>query len=347
MRRVVITGMGIVSSIGKNTQEVLSSLHEASPHTHACKYKELASVRRSTARPGERRRNDRPPRHALPRRGCRLESHRNEQAIQDPASNRRGLQCPHRHHHGLGRAVRAHHRRNPPTPPAPRGPSASVRLGAKAMSVDGVATARDLVQDQGRELSISSACATSTIASAMHETIQIGKQDVIFAGGCEELDWSLSVLFDAMGAIVLEITTITTVDRFASLNISRDALSSRAAAGVVVLEELEHAKARGGARIYSEVVGYGATSDGYDSGWRRRAGRRALHAHGGLENREDADRLHQPARHLDAGRRSLRRSRRSERCSAPAKVPADLGDQGADRHSPRRHRRARRRSIRC
>src|SRR5207247_9267378 len=95
-----------------------------------------------------------------------------------------------------------------------------------------------------------------------YATIQIGKQDVIFAGGCEELDWTLSVLFDAMGAMASKYNhTPATASR--PYDISRDGFVIAGGAGVVVLEELEHAKARG-ARIYGEVVGYGATSDGYD-----------------------------------------------------------------------------------
>ena len=95
-----------------------------------------------------------------------------------------------------------------------------------------------------------------------YETIQIGKQDVIFAGGCEELDWSLSVLFDAMGAMSSKYNdTPSTASRPYDLN--RDGFVIAGGAGVLVLEELEHARARG-ARIYAEVAGYGATSDGYD-----------------------------------------------------------------------------------
>ena len=116
---------------------------------------------------------------------------------------------------------------------------------------------------QGVNYSISSACATSNhcIGNAA-ETIQLGKQDVVFAGGGEELDWTLSVLFDAMGAMSSKYNdTPETASR--AFDASRDGFVIAGGAGVVVLEELEHARARG-ARIYGEFAGYGATSDGYD-----------------------------------------------------------------------------------
>ena len=131
------------------------------------------------------------------------------------------------------------------------------------MSSTASATLATWFKIKGVNYSISSACATSNhcIGNA-YETIQIGKQDVIFAGGCEELDWSLSVLFDAMGAMSSKYNdTPATASR--PYDISRDGFVIAGGAGVVVLEELEHAKARG-ARIYGEIVGYGATSDGYD-----------------------------------------------------------------------------------
>ena len=133
----------------------------------------------------------------------------------------------------------------------------------KAMSSTASATLATWFKIKGVNYSISSACATSNhcIGNA-YETIQIGKQDVIFAGGCEELDWSLSVLFDAMGAMSSKYNdTPATASR--PYDVSRDGFVIAGGAGVVVLEELEHAKARG-ARIYGEIVGYGATSDGYD-----------------------------------------------------------------------------------
>jgi 3-oxoacyl-[acyl-carrier-protein] synthase-1 len=118
-------------------------------------------------------------------------------------------------------------------------------------------------QIKGTNYSISSACATSAhcIGNAA-EQIQWGKQDVVFAGGCEELDWTLSVLFDAMGAMSTKFNA-SPEKASRAYDKHRDGFVIAGGAGVVVLEELERAKARG-ARIYGEVVGYGATSDGFD-----------------------------------------------------------------------------------
>ena len=116
---------------------------------------------------------------------------------------------------------------------------------------------------RGINYSISSACATSAhcIGNAA-EMIQWGKQDVMFAGGGEELDWTLSVLFDAMGAMSSGYNA-TPEKASRAYDKNRDGFVIAGGAGVVVLEELERAKARG-AKIYAELVGYGATSDGYD-----------------------------------------------------------------------------------
>lgn len=116
---------------------------------------------------------------------------------------------------------------------------------------------------KGVNYSISSACATSAhcIGNAA-ELIQLGKQDIVFAGGGEEEHWSLSCLFDAMGALTTKYNdTPETASRPYDAN--RDGFVISGGAGMVVLEELEHAKARG-AKIYAELTGYGATSDGYD-----------------------------------------------------------------------------------
>jgi 3-oxoacyl-[acyl-carrier-protein] synthase-1 len=133
----------------------------------------------------------------------------------------------------------------------------------KAMSSTASATLATWFKIKGVNYSISSACATSNhcIGNAA-ELIQWGKQDLIFAGGCEELDWSLSVLFDAMGAMSSKYNE-TPQKASRAYDKDRDGFVIAGGAGVLVLEELEHAKARG-AKIYGEVAGYGATSDGYD-----------------------------------------------------------------------------------
>ena len=116
---------------------------------------------------------------------------------------------------------------------------------------------------KGVNYSISSACATSghCIGNAM-ELIQMGKQNIIFAGGAEEIDWSLSAMFDAMTALSSKYnTTPQTASRPYDKN--RDGFVIAGGGGVIVLEEYEHAKSRG-AKIYAELAGYGATSDGYD-----------------------------------------------------------------------------------
>jgi 3-oxoacyl-[acyl-carrier-protein] synthase-1 len=131
------------------------------------------------------------------------------------------------------------------------------------MSSTSSATLATWFKIKGVNYSISSACATSNhcIGNA-YELIQLGKQDIIFAGGSEELDWTLSVLFDAMGAMSSRYNDRPAVASRA-YDVNRDGFVIAGGAGVVELEELEHAKARG-ARIHGEVVGYGATSDGYD-----------------------------------------------------------------------------------
>jgi 3-oxoacyl-[acyl-carrier-protein] synthase-1 len=133
----------------------------------------------------------------------------------------------------------------------------------KAMSSTASATLATWFKIKGVNYSISSACATSNhcIGNA-YEMIQWGKQDVMFAGGCEDLDWTLSVLFDAMGAMSTRYNE-TPARASRAYDANRDGFVIAGGAGVLVLEELEHARARG-ARIHGEVVGYGATSDGYD-----------------------------------------------------------------------------------
>ena len=116
---------------------------------------------------------------------------------------------------------------------------------------------------KGVNYSISSACSTSAhcIGNAM-EQIQLGKQDIVFAGGGEELHWTLSCLFDAMGALSTKYND-TPQRASRAYDANRDGFVIAGGGGMLVVEELEHAKARG-AKIYAELVGYGATSDGYD-----------------------------------------------------------------------------------
>jgi 3-oxoacyl-[acyl-carrier-protein] synthase I len=266
MRRVVVTGMGIVSSIGNTTQEVLASLREAkSGIVRADKYAEIGmrcQVHGAPALVAE---------EAVDRRAMRFHGGGTawnhvamEQAIRDSglaqtevSNDRTGIIM------GSGgpstRAIVEAADTARSKGPKRVGPFAV----PKAMASTASATLATWFKIKGVNYSISSACATSNhcIGNAM-ETIALGKQDVIFAGGCEELDWTLSVLFDAMGAMSTKYNhTPQTASR--AYDVDRDGFVIAGGAGVLVLEELEHARARG-AKIYAEVVGYGATSDGHD-----------------------------------------------------------------------------------
>jgi 3-oxoacyl-[acyl-carrier-protein] synthase-1 len=266
MRRVVVTGMGIVSSIGNNTQEVLASLREAkSGISRADRYAELGF--RCQVHGAPTLNAD----EAIDRRAMRFlgggaawNHVAMEQAIRDA-----GLEENEISHEMTGiimgsggpstRAIveAADIARN--KSPKRVGPFAV----PKSMSSTASATLATWFKIKGVNYSISSACATSNhcIGNAA-EMIQMGKQDVIFAGGCEELDWTLSVLFDAMGAMSSSFNQ-TPEKASRAYDVDRDGFVIAGGAGVLVLEELEHAKARGG-RIYGEIAGYGATSDGFD-----------------------------------------------------------------------------------
>jgi 3-oxoacyl-[acyl-carrier-protein] synthase I len=266
MRRVVVTGMGIVSSIGNNTQEVLASLREAkSGIVRADKYVELGFRSQVHGAPTLE------PEGAIDRRAMRFlgggaawNHVAMEQAIRDAglsenevSNERAGIIMG-----SGGPSTRAIVEAADTT--RSKGPK---RVGPfavpKAMSSTASATLATWFKIKGVNYSISSACATSNhcIGNA-YELIQWGKQDLIFAGGCEELDWTLAVLFDAMGALSSKYNQ-TPGKASRAYDADRDGFVISAGAGVLVLEELEHARARG-ARIYGEIAGYGATSDGQD-----------------------------------------------------------------------------------
>lgn len=263
MRRVVITGMGIVSSIGNNTQEVTASLREAkSGIVPAEKYKELGFRSQVHGQPTfDLETVDRRVRRFMGD-GAAWNYVAMQQAIadsgmeeKDQKNDRTGLIM------GSGgpstRILVAAADTTREKGPKRVGPFAV----PATMSSTNSATLATPFGIRGVNYSISSACATSAhcIGNGT-ELIQWGKQDIVFAGGGEELDWTLSVLFDAMGAMSSKYND-STASRAYDKN--RDGFVIAGGAGVVVLEELEHAKARG-AKIYAEVVGYGATSDGYD-----------------------------------------------------------------------------------
>jgi 3-oxoacyl-[acyl-carrier-protein] synthase I len=266
MRRVVVTGMGIVSSIGNNTQEVLASLREAkSGISRADKYAELGFRCQVHGAPTL------DPSQSVDRRAMRFlgtgaawNHIAMEQALRDAgleqneiSNERTGIIM------GSGGPSTRTLVEAADTTRA-KGPK---RVGPfavpKAMSSTASATLATWFKIKGVNYSISSACATSNhcIGNAA-EIIQLGKQDMIFAGGCEDLDWTMSVLFDAMGAMSAKFNE-TPEKASRAYDAARDGFVIAGGAGVLVLEELEHAQARG-ARIYAEIAGYGATSDGYD-----------------------------------------------------------------------------------
>ncbi|MGL5735251.1 MAG: beta-ketoacyl-ACP synthase I, partial [Beijerinckiaceae bacterium] len=267
MRRVVVTGMGIVSSIGNNTNEVLASLREARSGIALAPDFVTHGFRSQVA--GAPTLN---PDGVVDRRAMRFHgggSAWNHVAM-DQAIRDAGLEESDISHERTGIIMGSG---GPSTRSLieavdkARESGNSKRVGPfavpKAMSSTASATLATWFKIKGVNYSISSACATSNhcIGNA-YELIQWGKQDVIFAGGCEELDWTLSVLFDAMGAMSSKYNDRpSTASRTYDAN--RDGFVIAGGAGVVVLEEYERAKARG-AKIYGEICGYGATSDGYD-----------------------------------------------------------------------------------
>ncbi len=266
MRRVVVTGMGIVSSIGNNSNEVLASLREAKSGVIAApEYAQLgfrSQVQASPQIDWESMVDRRAARFLA--QGTGFSHIAMEQAVADSglepgevSNDMTGLIV------GSGGASTRSIVEAAETAKT-RGPK---RVGPfavpKAMSSGPSATLSTWFKIRGLNFSISSACATSTHCIGVgYEQILMGKQDVVFAGGAEELDWTLSVLFDAMGAMSSNFNDRPAVASRA-YDRDRDGFVIAGGAGIVVLEEYEHAKARG-AKIYGEIVGYAANSDGHD-----------------------------------------------------------------------------------
>ncbi|HEX4293836.1 MAG TPA: beta-ketoacyl-ACP synthase I [Rhizomicrobium sp.] len=266
MRKVVVSGMGIVSSIGNNSQEVVASLREAKSGIVAAQdYAKMGF--RSQVHGSLKIDLD----QVVDRRARRFQGDgagycwvAMTQAIQDSGLEQNDISNPR-----TGLIVGS------------GGPSTKAIVGAadiarqsgpkrigpfavpKAMSSTCSANLSTWFKTKGVNYSISSACSTSAncIGNA-YEMIQWGKQDVMFAGGGEELDWTLSELFDAMGAMSSKYNA-TPEKASRAYDKNRDGFVISGGGGILILEELEHAKARG-AKIYAELVGYGATADGAD-----------------------------------------------------------------------------------
>ncbi len=267
MRRVVVTGLGIVSSIGNDAGEVTASLRDAkSGLTFSPDFAEHGFRSQVWGMPTL------DPTPLVDRRAMRF-LHRagawNHVAMQQAIDDA-----------GLGESEITNDRTG--IIMGSGGPSTRIiveaaettvknkspkRIGPfavpKAMSSTASATLATWFKIHGVNYSISSACSTSAhcIGNA-YELIQWGKQDRVFAGGHEDLDWSMSNLFDAMGAMSSKFNDTPAVASRA-YDVNRDGFVIAGGAGVLILEALDVAKARG-AKIYGEVVGYGATSDGYD-----------------------------------------------------------------------------------
>tara|TARA_B100001750_G_scaffold13286_1_gene9516 strand:- start:2585 stop:3814 length:1230 start_codon:yes stop_codon:yes gene_type:complete len=265
-RRVVITGMGIISCIGNNKDEVLASLKSGkSGITFSQEYADLGFRSQVYGKPD-----------------IVLEDHIDKRVLRfmgDGAAYNHLAMEQAIADSGLGENIISNERTG--IVMGSGGPSTRSQVAAaditrekgpkrvgpfavpKCMSSTTSATIATNFKIKGVNYTISSACSTSAhcIGNAT-ELIQFGKQDVMFAGGGEELDWTLSVLFDAMGAMSSKYND-TPEKAARAYDANRDGFVISGGGGVVVLEELEHALARG-AKIYGEVTGYGATSDGAD-----------------------------------------------------------------------------------
>jgi 3-oxoacyl-[acyl-carrier-protein] synthase-1 len=266
MRRVVVTGMGIVSSIGNNSQEVLASLREAKSGIRAApQYGEKGMRSQVHGEPQMR------PEEVVDKRNMRFMGEGSgwnfvamEQAIVDAGLSPEEVSNPRT---GIIMGSGGPSARAIVQAADTAREKGAKRVGPfavpKAMSSTASATLATPFEIKGVNYSISSACATSAhCIGNSYEHIAEGKQDIMFAGGSEELDWTLSVLFDAMGAMSSKYNE--TPDKASrAYDVGRDGFVIAGGAGVLVLEEYERAKKRG-AKIYGEVAGYGANSDGHD-----------------------------------------------------------------------------------
>ncbi len=269
MRRVAVTGLGIICPIGNSTQQVTVSLREGrSGITVVEDYRRMGfrsqvagtlkiDLDANVDRRARRFMGDGAAYSFLAMQQALVDSGLEEHEV---VNERTGLIIGSGGPSTKALVAAADTARTEPV----KGPK---RVGPfvvpKAMSSTCSAVLATWFKIKGLSYSISSACATSAhcIGNAA-EMIAWGKQDIMFAGGGEELDWTLSVLFDAMGALSSHFND--TPERASrAYDRDRDGFVIAGGGGVVVLEELEHAKARG-AKIYAELAGYGATSDGYD-----------------------------------------------------------------------------------
>ena len=266
MRRAVITGIGVVSSIGNNVEEVLSALREGRSGISFSEQFEEMGLRSHVWGNIDLEPKDHVDRKAMRFMGkasaytyvAMQEAVKDAGLTEEMISNpRTGLVAGTGGASSSNQVEAADNLRNRGVKKV--GPYVVPRI----MSSTASATVATPFKIKGINYSISSACATSAhcIGHAL-EQIQLGKQDIVFAGGGEEVDWTLAMGFDAMGALSTKYNDNPT-KASRTYDANRDGFVISGGGGMVVVEELEHALARG-AHIYAEIVGYGATSDGYD-----------------------------------------------------------------------------------
>ncbi len=266
MRRVVVTGMGVISSIGNNKGEVLESLREGrSGIEHCPEYAELGfrSHVHGSIKLDIDKLLDRKIRRFMGD-GAAYNCLAMMEAVEDSglthaeiSNERTGLVM------GSGGPSTKNMLQAFDTLRSKGAKRVGPFMVPRTMSNTNSATLAVPFEIKGVNYTITSACATSAHCIGHGaELIQFGKQDVIFAGGGEELHWTITVLFDAMPALSSKYNDQPSKASRA-FDTARDGFIISGGGGVVVLEELEHAKARG-AKIHAELVGYGATSDGYD-----------------------------------------------------------------------------------